>query len=841
MVEEHPGKFYLGRVYDLEGGALLEEPILYDADDLTTHAVCIGMTGSGKTGLGIGLLEEAILQGLPLLVVDPKGDVTNLLLTFPELRPEDFQPWVDPAKAQRDGLSVAEYAGKIAARWRKGLGEWGIEPEHIQRLRQAADFVIYTPGSDAGQPLSILQSFRAPEGGWDAAEEEETREQITSLVSALLNLVDVEADPLRSREHILLSNLVEHAWRAGQDLDLPALIQGVQKPPFRKLGVFDVDAFFPPDDRFKLAVLFNGLIASPTFRAWTEGSAVDIKRFLWTPDGRPQVSIFYLAHMNDAERMFFVTLLLEAVRGWLRGESGSASLRAILYFDELLGYFPPHPGNPPSKEPLMALLKQARAYGLGLMLTTQNPVDLDYKGLTNAGTWFIGTLQADRDKQRLLDGLEGVAAGSLSRAYLDKVISSLRSRVFLLHNVHEKAPKIFNTRWVMSYLRGPLTRDEVRRLKTERAFGEAAVEDAPSAAEAPGPAPTPSVRPTPEGLYESPPTLPPEVQQFFLRASRSPEEAARDWKAAEHRQVQVTGSRLLYRPGLLGLGEVYFEDTRKDVEHREEVALVAMETGGGATVWADAEPWPISGQDLEGRPAGEALYEAVPEAFNEPREFRSLERAFVDHLYRTSRLEIPYNRTLKLYGRAGESDRDFRERCEKAARKGREEELEKAREKFEARREKLERKLQKEEMELAEDRSEHEGRKRDEILSAGESVLGMLFGRRSSRAVSAASRRRRMTQKAQMDVKESEETIKDLKEDLEELQREEEDALEEIRDEWVETLEEMEMVAIKPLKRNVRALTFGLMWVPHWAVTYRDELAGSTGTVVLPAFAVKQG
>lgn len=615
---------------------------------------------------------------------------------------------------------------------------------------------------------------------------------------------------------------------------MPALIQGVQKPPFRKLGVFDVDAFFPPDDRFELAMLLNGLIAAPSFRAWKEGATLDVGDFLWAPDGRPRVSIFYLAHLTDAERMFFVTLLLEAVRAWLRGESGSPSLRAILYFDELLGYFPPHPLNPPSKAPLMALLKQARAYGLGLMLTTQNPVDLDYKGLTNAGTWFIGTLQAERDKERLLEGLESVAGG-LSRSYLGKVLSSLRKRVFLLHNVHEKAPRIFHTRWVMSYLRGPLTRDQVRILKQAMWTPTPAPEAA--AAEETAPSSLLSL----EGFSPAPPALPPEVPQYFLAANTTADQAMQAWQEAQGRhQVEILEVRVLYRPALLGLGEVYYEDAHKGVEHRAEVALVAREFGRGTVAWNTAEAWPLSEADLKAAPARDALYEPVPEAFNEPKELRALERAFVDHLYRTSRLEVFYNRTLKVYGQVGESERDFRRRCEEVARRARDEELDKVQAKYEARREKLERKLQKEELELAENKAEYEARKREELLSAGESVLGMFLGRRSSRAISTASRRRRLTQKTKMDIEESEAVIQALKEDLEGLKREEEEALEEVREKWAEVLDQVEVVTVKPLKRNVRALAFGLVWIPHWLVAYRDALTGSTVSAVLPAYTPEQ-
>jgi hypothetical protein len=836
MINVPTGEFYLGKTYDLETGALGDEPVLYEADDLTTHAVCIGMTGSGKTGLGIGLLEEAALQGLPLLIVDPKGDMANLLLTFPELQGMDFEPWVDPGKAQRDGLTTAEYAGKMADRWRKGLGEWGQSPERIQRLRESAAFTVYTPGSDAGQPVSVVQSFVAPRGDWETIDED-AREQISGLVSALLNLVDIQADPLRSREHILLSNIIEHHWRQGEDLDLMSLIQAVQNPPFRKLGVFDLDAFFPPDGRFELAMVLNGLVAAPSFQEWMTGSPLDIPQFLHTPEGRPRVSIFYLAHLSDAERMFFVTLLLQAVRTWLRGESGSSSLRAILYFDELFGYMPPHPLNPPSKEPLLALLKQARAYGLGLMLTTQNPVDLDYKGLTNAGTWFIGKLQTARDKARLMEGLESVTAeagGSLSSQYLDKLISSLRSRTFLLHNVHAGQPRVFMTRWVMSYLRGPLTRDEVRRLQMPVPAVEASDGLAAAAPAEPVAAPEASAAVW-HGLSTSPPTLPPDIPQYYLASNQTLDAALIRWESEQRQRIELQDSTLVYRPGLAGLADVHLEDTTKGIDHRLSVSRVSLGGLALADVWASAESWTVTEKDLRTRPVDQATYEPVPEAFNEPQELKRQQGAFVSHLYHNLRVEVPYNPKLKVYGQVGESERDFRRRCEERAREGREEDLDKVRAGFERQRERLEQKLQREKRELFEDEAEHDARKREELFSAGESVISFILGRRSSTAISKASRRRRYTEKAKQDVLESEETIEMLQEDLEELQREEEAALDEVRATWADILEQAEPVKVRILKRNIQPRLFGLLWIPHWAISFRST-SGTVDQLLLPAY-----
>ena len=428
------GKFYIGRIFDPKQGTTTDQPLLYDPDDLTTHAVVVGMTGSGKTGLCLDLLEEAALNNIPALMIDPKGDITNALLHFPNLAEQDFQPWVNPDQARREDKSIEQAASEVARAWREGLAQWGIGPERIQALQDAAQFAVYTPGSDAGIPVSILASLKAPSITWEG-NREILREKISGTVTALLGLLGLtNIDPVRSREHILLSNIFEQAWSQGRDLDLGELILQTQNPPFPKLGVFDVNTFFPEKDRFELAMLLNNILAAPAFQVWIEGQPLDIPSLLYTPDGRPRHSVFYIAHLSDAERMFFVTLLFTAVETWMRTQMGTSTLRSIVYFDEIYGYLPPT-ANPPSKQPMLRMLKQARAFGVGLVLVTQNPVDVDYKGLSNAGSWFIGKLQTDQDKQRLLDGLEGASPG-LDRSSYDKLISTLGKRVFLLHNVH---------------------------------------------------------------------------------------------------------------------------------------------------------------------------------------------------------------------------------------------------------------------------------------------------------------------------------------------------------------------------------------------------------------------
>ena len=478
---EKLGAFYLGRPYDPAMKAAQPGLILYDSKDLVTHAVCVGMTGSGKTGLCIALLEEAALDGVPAIAIDPKGDLTNLMLTFPDLRPEAFRPWINEDDARAKSLSPDAYAAQQAKLWKDGLASWGEDGERIRRLKEAADFAIYTPGSSAGIPISIVASFAAPP---EAVREDSEllRDRVTTTASSLLGLLGIGADPIQSREHILLANLFTQAWSAGRDLDLTALIEQIQTPSMTRVGALDLESFYPAKDRAQLAARMNNLLASPGFNAWLEGVPLDVGQLLRSESGKPRVAIVSIAHLSETERMFFVSLLLNQVLDWVRSQSGTTSLRAILYMDEIFGYFPPV-AEPPSKRPLLTLLKQARAFGLGIVLTTQNPVDLDYKGLANTGTWFLGRLQTERDKARVLDGLEGASASAhadFDKARMDALLSGLSQRIFLMNNVHEDAPVVFESRWAMSYLRGPLTRDQIRKLMDGRRPAAEAAARAPS-------------------------------------------------------------------------------------------------------------------------------------------------------------------------------------------------------------------------------------------------------------------------------------------------------------------------------------------------------------------------
>jgi hypothetical protein len=466
---EAPNNFYLGKEFDRISGKLGEDDVYYDSRDLTTHAVVVGMTGSGKTGLCISMLEEAILDNIPAIIIDPKGDITNIALTFPDLTAQDFQPWVHEDDARRAGMDISAYAAKTAQQWRSGLAQWNITPERLRWMKGVAQLSIYTPGSDSGLPISILASLRAPRHSWEGREEL-IREQITGLVTAIFTLAG-RSFQTNAIEHILLSNIIEFNWRAGRDLTLEDIVMQIQSPPFEKLGVMTIDQSISEKKRYALSMELNNIIAAPSFQSWIQGEPLDMQRLLYQPNGRPRVSIFYTAHLNDQERMFITTLILETMISWMRTLSGTPSLRAVLYIDEVFGLFPPYPKNPPTKEPILRLLKQARAFGIGLILATQNPGDLDYKGLSNAGTWLIGRLSSENDRKKVMAGLQSLASvdSDLEISDVEQLVAEIQPRVFLMRNVHNKGGTIlFHTRWAMSYLAGPLTRQQISWLMQEQ-------------------------------------------------------------------------------------------------------------------------------------------------------------------------------------------------------------------------------------------------------------------------------------------------------------------------------------------------------------------------------------
>lgn len=804
-------KLFIGRKYDLKKNKLLDDALLYDPDDLTTHGVVVGMTGSGKTGLCVDILEEAALQGIPALIIDPKGDIANLLLHFPDLRAEDFEPWVDPDEARREEISTTELADRTAKMWREGLASWGIGGERIRKVMDAVDYAVYSPGSDAGIPVSILASLEAPDLDW-ADNQEAIREKISSTVTAILGLVGIEADPVQSREHILIANLFERSWQADKDLDLTSLIQQIQNPPFDKLGALDLDKFYPQDDRFELAMRLNNLLASPSFQAWVEGEALDVERILWTPAGKPRHSVFYLAHLADSERMFFVTLLLTAVEAWMRTQAGSPSLRAMIYFDEVYGYLPPV-AMPPSKPPLLRLLKQARAFGLGLLLTTQNPVDLDYKALSNAGTWCIGKLQTEQDKERLLDGLENIEGGdqAMPIKLIDSSISALGKRVFLLNNVHEKGPEIFNTRWAMAYLKGPITRAQLPDLN--RMVG-AISKDREQAAAAPVEAG--AVGSVWEGTAETAPAIPGDLGQFFLPNDLTVSAGLKSI-GKQTEGVDVLGS--VYKPSLLIQTVVRYIDRKTGLDETQKVTAIVEELDKqGFVRWDDWRTDPIEASSLDRAPAPEAHFQSLHGAFDDAKLLKGLESDFTDYVYHEAGLKLFANEELDLIAKPGTSEEEFVKQAQEAAEDALELEVEGLREKYEKKVDKIRDRIIKEERELAEDESELSSRKMEELATHAENILGLFSGSRSRRRVSSSLTKRRMTSKAKADVEESLDMIEDLKEDLLELEEELASEIDEIEARWATIAAEVHQTLITPYKKNIRVELFGIAWAPYWRV-----------------------
>ena len=861
---ETPGKLYLGRVVDPDQGQVTSQPLLYNLDDLTTHAVVVGMTGSGKTGLCIDLLEEAALNGIPALMIDPKGDITNALLHFPDLLPQDFLPWVNPDQARRAGQSLEQAAQQAAATWREGLQAWDITPQRIRALQNAAGFAVYTPGSDAGIPVSILASLKAPPIPWDS-NRELLREKISATVTALLGLVGLtNIDPVRSREHILLSNIFEHAWSHSCDLDLGELILQTQTPPFEKLGVFDVNTFFPEKDRFELAMLLNNILAAPAFQTWIEGQPLDIASLLYTPDGRPRHSVFYIAHLTDSERMFFVTLLYSAVESWMRAQSGTSTLRAVLYFDEIYGYLPPV-NNPPSKQPMLRMLKQARAFGVGQVLVTQNPVDVDYKALSNAGTWFIGKLQTEQDKQRLLDGLQGAMAGNWDRGQYDRLISRLDKRVFVLNNVHENGPVLFQSRWAMNFLAGPLTRPQLpalNRLVAAVPSQETPPPESP-AVQPPTPASTPaptlvsaSVEPTLSDTQpvritgeEDPttapvsqaqaaelpgsttrPAVPSGVAEFFLPNNLTFTQAFKSAGRPYPEEAHSLG--LIYRPTLLAQADVRFFNRKYNLDFKmQRTALVGEPDRRGVVRWENTLGNPVDPERLDDQPDPQARFATLEAPFSEAKLMKSLEKDFVDWVYHSSQVAVRANEELKLYAGPEISPAEFRKQCSEAARQSRDEELRKVSEAYDKKIETIQNKLAREERELSEDQTELSQRRMEELGTHAENIFGLFTGRRSSRRLSTSLSKRRMTEHAKAEVEESIDAIQDYKKQIAGLEQEKAADMQEVNEHWGDIAQQVSEIQITPYKKDISLELFGVAWFPYHLIQAGNE------RVELPGYA----
>jgi hypothetical protein len=790
---EQLGMFYLGKRFDLAARRRLDEFVLYDAKDLVTHAVCVGMTGSGKTGLGLTVIEEAAIDNIPVLAIDPKGDISNLLLTFPSLTGSDFAPWVDPSDASAQGLDPDAYAAQQADKWKKGLAEWGEDGDRIARFKAAANVTVFTPGSRAGTPLALLKSL----AGVGSEDSEDAASRVASTADSLLALAGVTDAEGHSRERTLVATILARAT-ADDQAGLPWLVQQIQRPSFDRVGVLDLETFYPAKDRQELALRFNSVLAAPGFDVWLDGVPLDPGAMLYGSDGKPRVAIVSIAHLGDAERMLVVSLLLNALVEWTRRQRGTTSLRALIYMDEVFGYLPPV-ANPPSKAPLLTLLKQARAYGVGIMLATQNPVDLDYKALSNTGTWFLGKLQTERDKARVLDGLEGVAGG-LDRATLDTTLSALGSRVFLMHNVHEHEPVVFETRWTLSYLRGPLGRDELRKLTKTQS--------------------TPDAQPTTVKTNSQPPTRNPEVSQ---PAARSPKPAASGGTA---RPIVPSGIQEVFVPptggtehsaALYGSAKVQYTDTKRGIDVVQEVNAVAPFTTGAVPIdWENAADAPVPPQDLATAAPADATFSAPPAVALDPKRYTGWSRDFVDWVVRSRPVTIYSAKAVKLTSAPGESERDFRMRVQMAGREARDAQVERLRGTYATKVARATEKVRKAEEGISREQQQVTQQRLQTAVSVGATLLGAFLGRK---AMSASTLGRATTvargvgrsMKETEDVASAQERLTLAQQELAGLQQQiesEASALSGTTDPEIETVE------LKPKRGNVDVRLVALAWIP---------------------------
>ncbi|MEO1498622.1 MAG: DUF87 domain-containing protein [Planctomycetota bacterium] len=790
--------FYLGRDHDLAAGETADEPLLYKSKDLTTHAVCVGMTGSGKTGLCVSLLEEAALDGVPAICIDPKGDLGNLLLGFPQLQESDFRPWIDESVAARKGKTPDEYAAGTAEMWRGGLASWGQGPERIQQYNDAVERLIFTPGASHGIPMTVLKSFDAPPAAL-RNDVDAFRQRVQSAVSGLLALLDIDADPVRSREHIFLSNVMTHAWKAGKNLGIADLIREIQAPPFKQVGVMDLEAFFPEKQRTSLAMDLNNLLASPSFAGWMTGQPLDVDQLFYAPPGpdgarKPRLSIVSIAHLDDAQRMFFVTILLNEVLAWMRTQPGTGSLRCLLYMDEVFGYFPPSK-NPPTKEPMLTLLKQARAFGLGCVLATQNPVDLDYKGLSNAGTWFLGRLQTERDKMRVMEGLEGASAqagSTFDKQAMERTLAGVGSRVFLMNNVHEDQPRVFHTRWAMSYLAGPLSRDAIKKLMDPvrgQFEVEKAAEASPNEAPAP-PAATPVAPPTPAGVE----------QQFVETAERLPKDVM-----------------LEYRPGLLGFGKLHYLKTTGgfDLDRWEDaVALKSFNEDVPDGVWEGSLVY-----DKPPALRGDAEFDDVrfadpPPDFDDDR-LKSHAGELKDWLYQSRRVTLFRCEAADAVSDPEESEAEFRTRLAVSAGKLLGDEKAEIEARYAKKLKAADEKIKTKQAYYEEQKSQFWGRLAGFAMVVMQLVLSAVGGKSTSRKATSSMSQARQASTERSQQNRAKTALEDAIADKAQLEAELAEKLVEAEESLAADRLELERLELSPRKSDIDVDRVVLVWLPY--------------------------
>ena len=827
---------FLGESVDPTNHTRSGKRIELDPASFTTHGVIVGQTGSGKTGLGMVLIEEALRAGIPTLLIDPKGDLANLALTFPELRAEDFKPWVE-----------GEDSAAVAETWKNGLAGWGLTPADVAARRQAAGVTIYTPGSTAGVGLNLIGSLRAPLGSAGEENAEDRLDEVGAIVGGLLGLMGIDSDPLSGREHILLTNLIDRSWATGADLDLAVLVAQVQQPPMRKLGVLDIDAFYPAKDRGELAMKLNGLLASPAFATWNVGDSVDIQSLLHLPDGRPRAAVISLAHLGDEERQFAVAVILGRLLSWMRRQPGTSQLRALIYFDEVFGFVPPT-AMPPAKKPILTLLKQARAFGVGMVLATQNPVDVDYKALSNATTWVIGRLQTERDRDRLLDGMRS-AAGGVDIDQIAATISGLAKREFVLHRSGVTVPQVFTSRWSMAYLRGPLTREQIRDLAkaglvepgttspaiapspaNAAAVAPASPSSTPSTTEATAPThatsstqshtangPSVSAAVAASGVVTGAALADNEVPIAPTIANGTPTyylDPATPWANLLH---SSPGARR-HRAAVVARVRCLFDDAKLGIHEAEEWEAVYSPVprmfDPAQAIHVDYDP-----RDFLATVPSNITYELPEAPLAEPAWFRAVGKLISEHLVATHTLPIFRNEGLKLWSRIGEFESDFLNRCDIVAQTKADEEAADLRIKLMAKIDKLNTTIDDANRTVEEVKANAKSNRRTELMAGAGDLLGALFGGRRNarsiaRSVGSAAARHGRSDVATEKLETAEQRVAGKLEELTALETQLHDELFAIDARWDLVGRAITLVPLSLERSDITVTELAVVWIP---------------------------
>ncbi|AXX90084.1 hypothetical protein CKA55_04285 [Arcobacter suis] len=770
--------FYIGKEKTNEQ---IFAPLVYKNKDLTTHAAIIGMTGSGKTGLGISLLEEAAIDNIPSIIIDPKGDMGNLLLTFPNLQGSDFEPWIEEQDALNNSLSVPELALKTAQTWKNGLEADFQNQERIQKLKDSADFTIYTPGSASGVQISILSSFKAP--SIEVLEDNELLISfINSTVSSILSLID-EKDDSSSKEFILISTIFMNSYTNQKDLSLEELITYIVTPPFSKVGIFDLETFFPQNERLKLALKLNTIIANPSFKSWIEGEPLDISNLLYDESGKAKVSIFSIAHLNDSQRMFFVSLLLNQMVSWMRRQEGTTSLKALLYMDEIFGYFPPN-ANPPSKQPMLTLLKQARSFGVGIILSTQNPVDIDYKGLANIGTWFIGRLQTKQDKEKVIDGLSSAVEGKIDKSEMENLLSNLEKRTFIMKNINEDGIKIFQTRWTLSYLKGPITKEQIKFLMSNKTANSVSKTELPK-----------TKVETTNRQNSAKPLIPNILEQKYLYTSQS---------------------ESYYLQGYLVFKcSVHFSDTSKNIDLTNELNYkFYLQKEASNVNFEELEEFKENSFETNERI--NSNYYETPIFIQNEKELKQIQKDFINFIYRTNKLSLFKNDALKIISKQNESLTDFKIRIQDRLNEKIDEQIESLQLKFSKTNDSIDDKLNKLFDKLEKEQLQANTTTTDAIISIGTSLLGAFFGKSTTAStlgkVASSARGATKILKEKSDVKYVESEIQQLQIEKEELQKTLENEISKINEENKISNFQIEEIFIKPKRTDIFNIKLELLW-----------------------------